>query len=91
MKKFSELLEVKKEHNTGYRVTKREVYDLERLDDFGRWIRHSSHDSKEKAYGKIKSAKAAETRLKNDKDAWSSPYLDPGRNRIPRTPHGDGD
>jgi hypothetical protein len=64
-----------------FRIKRRVVYDLEYKDEFGRWIRHSSHNIKKLAELKIKGARSTLTKLRKWKESFDGRGLDPGRER----------
>ena len=65
-------------------VTIHEVYYQ---DQWGRWMKYADYPDKHVAETKgVRDAKRFE--LSNRNADWSG-YLEPGRDHIPRTPHGD--
>jgi hypothetical protein len=69
------------------RVVTKTIHEVQYKDQFGRWLRYMEYDDLETA--KTKGTRQARSYAKSVQEADWTGYLEPGRDHIPRTPHGD--
>lgn len=71
-----------------FRIKERVVYDLDYMDESGRWIRYGTYGLKKDAEKGIKPARAEMTRIEKWKKTFNGQGMDPGRERK-RSVHGE--